>query len=159
METKFIIRRAQTGDLPGILLLMKKLHKNETEKYGNILSLDWVSMYGKKIVGEGVISSKNFVAVAESAGKVVAFLRGSLYYDEMLWKIGKGAELYEIYIEEKFRNQKIGGQLMEIFLDWCKTKKADYILIDVAARNSEAIKFYKNFGFESNQIVLEKRIV
>jgi len=155
---KLIIRAADKKDLNAILLLMKKLHKNETEKYGNVLSLDWVSLYGKKIVGESVADDKNFITVAESGGKIIAFLRGSLYFDEMMWKVGKGAEIYEIFIEEKFRNQRIGALLMEVFLDWCKTKKIDYVSINVAARNAEAIKFYEKFGFKSNQIVLEKKL-
>ena len=144
--------------MEGILLLMKKLHKNESEKYGNILSLDWVNLHGRRIVSESISDDDNFISVAESGGKVVAFLRGSLYRNEMLWKIGKGAELYEIFIEKKFRSQRIGALLMEVFLDWCKTIKIDYILINVAARNSEAVKFYENFGFESNQIIMEKKL-
>jgi len=158
MENKIIIRAAEARDLEGILLLMKKLHRNESEKYGNILSLDWVNLYGKRIVSEGIADDDNFVSVAESNGKIFAFLRGSLYRNEMMWKIGKGAEIYEIFIENKFRNQSIGALLMEAFLGWCKTKKSDYVLINVAARNSEAIKFYENFGFGSNQMVLEKKL-
>ena len=30
--------------------------------------------------------------------------------------------------------------------------------VAVAARNSEAIKFYENFGFQSNQVILEKKL-
>jgi ribosomal protein S18 acetylase RimI-like enzyme len=158
MENKITIRVAEERDLEGILLLMKKLHRNETEKYGNILSLDWVNIHGKQIVGDSIRDDNNFVSVAESEGKIIAFLRGSLYRNEILWKIGKRAEIYEIFIESKFRNQRIGALLMEVFLDWCKTNKVDYISINVAARNSEAIKFYENFGFESNQIIMEKKI-
>jgi ribosomal protein S18 acetylase RimI-like enzyme len=157
-KDKIIIRAAEKKDLNGILLLMKKLHKNESEKYGNVLSLDWVNLYGKKIVGDCITDDGSFISVAESNGKVVAFLRGSLYRNEMMWKIGKGAEIYEIFIEEKFRDQRIGALLMEAFLGWCKTRKIDYILINVAARNAGAIKFYENFGFESNQIIMEKKI-
>lgn len=156
---EIIIRSAEKRDLAGILVLMKKLHKNESEKYGNVLSLDWVNLYGRKIVGDCIADSDNFILVAESDGKVVAFLRAGIYRNEMLWKIGKGAEIYEIFIDKGFRSQKIGGRLMEMFLDWCKPKKIDYILINVAARNSEAIKFYENFGFGSNQIIMEKKII
>jgi ribosomal protein S18 acetylase RimI-like enzyme len=158
MEDKITMRMAEMKDLERILLLMKKLHKNESEKYGNILSLDWVNSWGKKIVSDSITDDNNFISVAESDGKVIAFLRGSLYRNEMLWKIGKGAEIYEIFIETKFRNQRIGALLMEVFLDWCNEKKIDYISINVAARNSEAIKFYENFGFQSNQVILEKKL-
>jgi ribosomal protein S18 acetylase RimI-like enzyme len=157
-NNKIIIRVAGEGDLEGILLLIKKLHRNETEKYGNILSLDWVNLHGKRIVSESISDDNNFISVAESEGKIIAFLRGSLYCNEMLWKIGKGAEIYEIFIETKFRNQRIGALLMEVFLDWCSEKKIDYVSINVAARNYEAIKFYENFGFQSNQVILEKKL-
>ena len=158
MENKITIRVAEGRDLEGILLLMKKLHRNETEKYGNILSLDWVTSHGKQIVGDSIRDDNNFVSVAESEGKIIAFLRGSLYHNEMLWKIGKGAEIYEIFIEKKFRNQRIGALLMEVFLDWCKSNKIDYISINVAAKNLDAIKFYEKFGFASNQIIMEKKL-
>ena len=158
MEDKITIRVAEMKDLDRILLLMKKLHRNESEKYGKILSLDWVNTWGKKIVSDSITDDNNFISVAESGGKVIAFLRGSLYRNEMLWKIGRGAEIYEIFIETKFRNQRIGALLMEVFLDWCKEKNIDYILINVAVRNAEAIKFYENFGFAGNQVILEKKI-
>jgi|GEM_PF-380510 ribosomal protein S18 acetylase RimI-like enzyme len=157
-KDKVMIRPAEAKDLDGILLLMKKLHKSESQNYGNFLSLDWVNLYGKGIVAESISNDDNFITVAESNGEVVAFLRGSLRRNEMLWKIGKGAEIYEIFIESKFRNQRIGALLMEVFLDWCKANKADYISINVAARNTGAIKFYEEFGFESNQIIMEKKL-
>lgn len=157
-KDKITIRAAEGRDLEGILLLMKKLHKNESEKYGNILSLDWVNTHGRRIVGESINDDNCFISVAESGGKIFAFLRGGLYHNEILWKTGRRAEVYEVFIETKFRNQSIGALLMEVFLDWCKKNKVEYVSVNVAARNSEAIKFYGNFGFESNQLIMEKKV-
>jgi ribosomal protein S18 acetylase RimI-like enzyme len=160
MGDKITIRAAEARDLDDILRLTAALYKNEYEKYGGDWNLDWVYGKGKKIISDTIIDIDCFMAVAEIEGKVIAFLRASLYWDDwMSWKTGKGAELWDIFIENGFRNQKIGSRLMELFFNWSKQKKVNYILVNVAVQNVEAVKFYRRFKFKNHQIILEKRII
>ena len=159
MEDKITIRRAEMGDLEKILVLAEKLSKEEYKKYGENLNFEWLRQQERKIFTDSLNDADSLIAVAQSDDRIIAYLRASLYRDDqMLWRVGRGAELYDIFIEEEFRSQKIGARLMDAFLDWCQTKKADYVLVFVASLNGKAAGFYKKLGFKDYQIILEKKI-
>lgn len=159
MENQITIRRAEMRDLDDILRLTAQLYREEREQYGNDWNLEWVYTKGREIIGAAIGAADDFVAVAEMDGNAFAFLRGSLYEDDrMLWKTGKGAELWDIFIEEGLRNRGTGQNLIKMFLEWCKQKKVDYVLLNVAARNSQGVKFYEKSGFENSQIIMEKKL-
>lgn len=161
MEDEIIIRRAEQKDLDDILRLTAELYRHERERYGHEWNLEWIYTKGGTVIKEAIAAndSVNFVVIAESNRRIFAFLRGSLYWDDwMSWKKGKGAELWDIYIEEGLRNRNVGQKMMKIFLEWCRSKNVDYVLVNVAAKNSGAIKFYEKSGFISNQIIMEKKL-
>jgi GNAT superfamily N-acetyltransferase len=159
MDDQITIRRAEARDLDDILRLTVQLYREEREQYGNDWNLEWVYAKGKEIIGNAMFAVDDFVAVAELDGNVFAFLRGSLYEDDrMLWKTGKGAELWDIFIEEGLRNRGTGQNLMKMFLEWCRQKETNYVLVNVAAKNSQGIKFYEKSDFENSQIIMEKKM-
>ena len=159
IKNRITIRRAEIKDLNDILRLVAELYGEEQGNYGNDWSLDWVYGKGKEIIADDLENADSFVVVAEMDGNIFAVLRGSLYWDDwMSWKKGRGAELWDVFIEEGLRNRGVGAKLMKMFLDWCKVKKVDYVLVNAAAKNMEAIKFYEKFGFENNQAILEKKL-
>jgi len=161
MEEEIIIRRAEQKDLNDILRLTAELYRHERERYGHDWNLEWVYAKGGAVIKEAIAAADgvDYVVVAEFDRQVFAFLRGSLYEeDRMLWKKGKGAELWDIYIEEGLRNRNVGQKMMKMFLEWCRSKNVDYVLVNVAAKNSGAMKFYEKSGFASNQIIMENKL-
>lgn len=158
MDDKITIRRANSGDLENILNLTAKLCENEEKNFYKGWNTNWVYNQGREIVSAGLNADDNFILIAESNSCPVAFLRASLYWDDwMAWKKGRGAELWDIYVEDGFRNKSMGKRMMEMFLAWCKEKQVDYIQLNVTAANTEAAKFYESLGFDAHQIIMEKR--
>ncbi len=158
-KNQIIIRRAELRDLDDILKLATQLFQDEKENYGKDWDLKWIYGQGKEIIKGDLTYENSFIAVAEINGDVFAFLRGSLYWDGwMSWKKGKGAELWDFVIREGLRNQGIGSKLINMFFEWCEEKSVDYILLNVTVGNSKGIEFYKKFGFEEHQVIMEKKL-
>ena len=58
------------------------------------------------------------------------------------------AELYYIYVEKDFRNQKYGGKLLDAMFSDCQSKNIKTIFLEVRKSNLKAIKFYEKYGFK-----------
>lgn len=58
------------------------------------------------------------------------------------------AELYYIYVEKEYRNQKYGGKLLEAMIADCENKNIKAIFLEVRKSNISAIKFYEKNGFK-----------
>jgi GNAT superfamily N-acetyltransferase len=162
MEKDIKIRKAELKDIGDILRLNMELDKDEMEKYGLDWDLGWIYGKGKNVISEIIIDDDNFIMVAESGGGVVAFFRASLYNDDFDWmsrRKGRGAEIWDIFVEKNFRRKKIGKMFMESFLTWAKNKKINYILVGAADKNYKAIEYYKKFGFANDLLFLEKKII
>jgi len=71
---------------------------------------------------------------------------------------GQGAELDNMFVEEKFRNNGLGRVLVDNFIDWCEKKRVDYIDVRASMRNAGGIQFYKRAGFKDYDIVLEMKL-
>lgn len=70
----------------------------------------------------------------------------SLIYDRI--------EIDNIFVEESYRNQKIGTKLMSYLVSIAIENKVENITLEVRASNNIAIKLYKNFGF--NEVAIRK---
>ena len=66
-------------------------------------------------------------------------------------------EIESIYIEEGFRGQAIGDQLMRRTLDWLDKHHVHTKVIAVAVGNERAYKFYARFGFYPRIVTLKQR--
>ena len=58
------------------------------------------------------------------------------------------AELYYIYVEKNFRDQKYGGKLLSAMFSDCQSKNIRTIFLEDRKSNFEAINFYEKHGFK-----------
>jgi len=65
------------------------------------------------------------------------------------------AELDNMFVLKEFRGKGIGTKLISSFLDWCKHSKYDRVCVSASAQNTNAIKFYRKFGFKDYVTTLE----
>lgn len=65
------------------------------------------------------------------------------------------AELMNIVTKKSERNKKIATQLLNYLIEFCKSNKKNLINLEVNAKNSIAINFYKKYNFK--QIGLRKK--
>jgi|SRR3989344_698628 len=63
--------------------------------------------------------------------------------------------LDELYVDTKFRGQKIGEVLVLACEDWCKNF-SDKLKIEVYNWNTGALTFYERLGYNKNAVVFEK---
>lgn len=61
-----------------------------------------------------------------------------------------------IYIEDGFRGQSIGDELMNRALEWLDIHKVDTKEINVVIGNERAYSFYARFGFFSRLVILKQ---
>ncbi len=60
---------------------------------------------------------------------------------------GKSLEVDHVVIDEAYRNQGIGSQLMEFVYDYAKKKTCNWIELNTYVSNFPSHKFYYNQGF------------
>jgi len=156
VKKEFDIRRAAAEDLDDILRLNFELFKKEHKEYDPNLNMDWTYGLGTDIFKKSINNDDYFAMIARSGGKTIGYLRGSLHQE--FWKTGRGAELDSLFVDENYRNNGIGKELVGAFLEWCKTKKVDYAVVRASARNHLGITFYRQSGFQDYDVVLENKL-
>ncbi|MCK9368566.1 GNAT family N-acetyltransferase [Candidatus Dojkabacteria bacterium] len=156
---EFQIQKATLLDLDEICKLNLKLFENE-QNWHQTNRREWVdepsgrSYFAARLLGENGIVLKAIVD-----GKVVGYLCGGWLRKYPFRKEKLFAELENMYVEEEFRNNGIGKQLVEEFEKWCKTKGVETITVECVYENEKALKFYNTKGFKNHSVKLEKRIL
>jgi ribosomal protein S18 acetylase RimI-like enzyme len=84
-----------------------------------------------------------FAFVAEVQGKVVGFTLCYIRYST--WK-GQRIYLEDFYVQETHRGQKIGEQLFDNLIAYCKSKNYSGLVWQVLDWNEPAINFYKKYA-------------
>jgi diamine N-acetyltransferase len=69
---------------------------------------------------------------------------------------GEG-EIDSIYIEENYRSQGMGQELMQRTLQWMSNENVEDIKITVSVGNEELLPFYQLFGFFPRHMILENK--
>lgn len=78
--------------------------------------------------------------------KKIGYLRYALIYDRM--------EIEDLYVEESYRNQKIGSKLMSYLVCVAISYHVVNITLEVRISNEIARNLYKKFGFR--EVALRK---
>jgi ribosomal protein S18 acetylase RimI-like enzyme len=86
--------------------------------------------------------------VKDNEKKIIAYCICTITND----KVG---EIDSIYIKEEFRLQGIGNLLVKRAIKWMDENRAISKKILVTVGNDEAIRFYKNYGFQPRSLILE----
>jgi diamine N-acetyltransferase len=65
-------------------------------------------------------------------------------------------EIDSLFVEEAFRGQGLGPELMRRALVWLDSVKVTRKVVSVLSENEEALAFYRRFGFRLRNIELEQ---
>ncbi len=63
-----------------------------------------------------------------------------------------------LYVMPSYRNQGIGTALANYAEEWAKEEGFEQITLRVYVNNTSAMKLYRKFGFEDEQITMTKRL-
>ena len=132
----FLIREASEADFPSILGLIKELadFEHASDQVTNSLEL----MEKEK---------EHFsCVVAESAeGEIIGM---ALWFIAYYTWVGKSLYLEDIYVKEKYRNQKVGAALLNKVFEVARAENCKRLRWQVLDWNTNAINFYKKAGAE-----------
>lgn len=64
-------------------------------------------------------------------------------------------EIECLYVKPQYRRMSIASELCNTSIEWAAQQKVDDVRLYVAEWNKDAIKFYKAFGFQNLQRVLQ----
>lgn len=145
-------------DLKKIQELNFKLFEKEKKEYDPLLDVDWVfEKDGTKYWQDKISKEDCCVLVAIVDGKIVGYLCGELAKEGAYRRLPAivAAYLETTLVLDEFRSKGIGKKLYDKFLEWCKTKNVNKVMLDVAAKNELAIKFYRRNNFRDYSLVLE----
>lgn len=87
--------------------------------------------------------------------KIVGFLWLKKVFDP--YKEKNYCDLHYIHVAPEYRGKGIGGQLMNIADVWCEKKKIKEIRLGTSVNNFGAYNLYKNHGFETKRLLMEKQ--
>jgi len=143
-EFNIIIRKALEKDAEKILALMQDLAV--FEKYIDVFAIT------PEIVRESGFrkSPPDFYCIVAEDGEQIAGML--VYYFLPYTAVNKPAiYLKELYVEEKYRGQKIGEQLMNALYEEAKQNNCCQIKWTVAPWNDAGKKFYERLGANENK--------
>lgn len=76
--------------------------------------------------------------------QVIGFFASEIIFSE--------ASITMIALKKEFQNKGIGKFILNWFLDFSKEKGVKSIWLEVSVNNKKAVRFYKKFGFEVQDI-------
>ena len=84
----------------------------------------------------------------------IGYFLATVKSEEEYRKIHHTLEIEDLYIIEKFRNQKVGFQIIEKLKQVAKLLEMP-LSVKVSAKNVKALEFYRKLGFIDYDLILE----
>lgn len=144
------IEEAKRRDLSSILKLQMDLsdyHKEIDFKYyksgkekKNHLKKRLLKFFAKQRKNQKIL-------VAKTDNKIIGFLNVGIHKSFSYCREKRIGEIYQTYIDKKFRRKGIGKLLFREIFNWFKKRKIKFVEVQVDARNYIAISAYKKYGF------------
>ncbi|MEK7629032.1 MAG: GNAT family N-acetyltransferase [Patescibacteria group bacterium] len=150
------IRKAKPEDLSEVSKLNLELF-NIQHEFDPTANLDWTfSADGQEYFKARISGEDSFVEIVENEEKnIIGYIMCTIL-KRPLYRIDvKYAELESIYIKPEHQGEKLGSQLTNNFINWCRENKVNYVSVIPSAQNESAIKFYRKNGFENYDLVMQ----
>ncbi|MFC1996047.1 GNAT family N-acetyltransferase [Chloroflexota bacterium] len=168
------IRRADLGDLPQLIPLVKKeitYQLSLANSFELIPDVDW----------QGYISSKinnrdTALFVAQQNDQLTGYLEASCnyrgvnglrsYFSSLLRKSLPFGKKYltslgvieDIFVLPAFRKQAIGQNLVSAGEKWIRSLGLDHVHASIRANNQHSLNFFNAIGFKPVKVALSKRV-
>jgi ribosomal protein S18 acetylase RimI-like enzyme len=145
MNLKF--RQATREDLPEIVrMLADDFLGSQRERYENPLRESYL-----KAFEEIQIDKNNELIVAELDGAIVGNLQIT-FTPSISFQGGKRATVESVRVDEKFRGQGIGRELMLFAIGRAREEKCVSMQLTTNADRTDAHRFYENLGFKGTHL-------
>ena len=141
MNTKF--RQATREDLPEIVrMLADDFLGSQRERYENPLPESYT-----KAFEEIEADKNNELIIAEKGGEIVGTLQIT-FTPSISFQGGKRATVESVRVDEKYRGQGIGKELMKWAINRAREENCVAVQLTTNAERKDAHRFYENLGFK-----------
>ena len=141
-----IIRNSKLEDFADVILLFKQLWPGK-----ELNETDLMTVFSRGMQ----LDSDEYLSV-DLNGKVIGFC--SLAIVNNFWQEGQIAYVYAMIIDDSFRGQGIGTELLKKVFDKAKLRGCKKIELDSGFPRETAHKFYEKIGFEKRAFLFSKDI-
>lgn len=138
------LRDAKVEDAQDVLRLIHQM----VELEGDISPL--TSAY----VAHYIVNPNSHILLADQDGQVVGLISYSIRPD--LYHAADCCLIQELVVDEAYRSQGIGGQLLEALLSRMQSRGVVEVSLGVGSDNVDAIRFYQAHGISEQAVLLEK---
>jgi PhnO protein len=99
-------------------------------------------------------NADNIYLVAVADGKVVGFI--SCQGQILLHHLGKVYEIQELYVDDEYRNRRVGHMLIQFLENVLSNRKYDSLEVTPSIRRKDAHRFYVACGFSQTHLKFTK---
>lgn len=109
-------------------------------------------------LGEELKNRRAIILVAESRGRVVGYVYGRL--EERDWNslLDACGVMVDLIVEKRSRGLGAGQLLAEALLAALREKGAPRVVLETAAKNTNAQQFFKSLGFRPTMIEMTREL-
>jgi GNAT superfamily N-acetyltransferase len=151
MNLKF--RQATREDLPEIVRMLSDDFLGLTrERYENPLPESYLKAF------EEIDADKNNeLIVAENDGKIIGTLQIT-FTPSISFQGGKRATVESVRVDEKYRGQGIGKEMMKWVIERAKKENCISMQLTTNSERTDAHRFYENLGFERSHLGMKLKL-
>ena len=121
-------------------VIISNMEIQDLNSIANILETDFDNFWNYNVFKEELTNEISKYLVAKINNQIVGFAGIIPVLDE--------ADISNIVVNKKYRNQKIGSLILEALLNMAVSLNIKNINLEVRQSNIPAIKLYEKFGFE-----------
>ena len=154
------IREAKIEDLKQITIILEQIARMHYENRPDIFRKKSKKQIEKDLIEEINDDEKNVIIATDESSKVYGILicRIKETKAHINLKNSKTLWIEELGVNEKYRKNGIGKQLMKKAEEMAKKLGCKRIELNCWNFNQNAVNFYKAFGMDSQRIIFEKEI-
>lgn len=144
---KILFCQATREDLPKIVrMLADDFLGSRRERYENPLPESYV-----KAFEEIEADKNNELIIAEKDGEIVGTLQIT-FTPSISFQGGKRATVESVRVDEKYRGQGIGKELMKWAINRAREENCVAVQLTTNAERKDAHRFYENLGFKGSHL-------
>lgn len=149
------IRKATPNDLPAVVALARQMadYHHQLDPYYKT-SAAYKNLEGD--FAEELEDKDSLILVAEIDGRVTGYFRGMIEPAPLYVAAKKVGVVNDLFVEPAGRKKGAGGKLFQAALDWFGDRGVKNIELNVDARNTLGIAFWKKHGFFDYKIRMRK---
>ncbi len=150
-----MIRKAEARDIPAIVDLarqMADLHHAIDPYYKSSAAYKTL----EEDFSEELEDKDSALIVAEEGRKIVGYFRGMIEPAPMYLTPKKIGIVYDLFVLPDSRRKGAGERLFVAAMDWFRDRNVKNIELNVDARNTVGVSFWKKRGFADYKIRMRK---